>query len=279
MNMLPKYSVLMSIYVKEKPEFFREALDSMLNQTAKPDEILIVEDGPLTESLYAVLDEYKAKYPQILHTIRNEKNLGLGLALNAGLKECKNELVARMDTDDISVPNRCEKQLEAFVEKPNLDIVGGNITEFIDSVDNKVGVRIVPQTDSEIREYLKKRCPLNHVTVMFKKSSIQKVGGYIDWFWNEDYYLWIRMYLANMLFANVPETLVNVRVGRDMYKRRGSWKYFKSEASLQWLMFKNKIISLPLCVFNVAIRFCLQVLMPNWLRGFVFQKFARTKIA
>lgn len=279
MNMLPKYSVLMSIYVKEKPEFFRDALDSMLNQTVKPDEILIVEDGPLTESLYAVLDEYKAKYPQIVHSIRNEKNLGLGLALNAGLKECRNDLVARMDTDDISVPNRCEKQLEAFVEKPNLDIVGGNITEFIDSVDNKVGVRIVPQTDSEIREYLKKRCPLNHVTVMFKKSSIQKVGGYIDWFWNEDYYLWIRMYLANMVFANVPETLVNVRVGRDMYKRRGSWKYFKSEASLQWLMFKNKIISLPLCAFNVAIRFCLQVLMPNWLRGFVFQKFARTKIA
>lgn len=272
---LPPYSVLMSLYVKEKPEYFRLAIDSMLNQTVKPDEIVIVEDGPLTDSLYAVLDEYKAKYPQIIRSVKNEKNLGLGLALNVGLKECKNELVARMDTDDISKPDRCEKQLKEFAENPNLDIIGGNISEFIDTIDNRVGVRIVPQTDSEIKEYLKKRCPFNHMTVMFKKESVIKAGNYIDWFWNEDYSLWIRMYLANMTFANFPETLVDVRVGKDMYKRRGSWKYFKSEASLQWLMFKNKIISLPLCAFNVAIRFCLQVLMPNWLRGFVFQKFAR----
>ncbi|MBR5694164.1 MAG: glycosyltransferase [Fibrobacter sp.] len=272
---LPKYSVLMSIYVKEKPEYFREALESMINQTVKPDEILIVEDGPLTESLYAVLDEYKAKYPQILHSIRNEKNLGLGLALNAGLKECRNELVARMDTDDISVPNRCEKQLEAFVEKPNLDIVGGNITEFIDSIDNKVGVRVVPQTNLEIREYLKKRCPLNHVTVMFKKSSIQKVGGYVDWFWNEDYYLWIRMYLADMIFANVPETLVNVRVGKEMYQRRGGKKYFLSEYGLQKLMLKKKIISFFTFIDNVIKRFFVQLLLPNKVRGWIFKKFAR----
>lgn len=272
---LPKYSVLMSLYIKEKPEYFGLAIDSMLNQTVKPDEIVIVEDGPLTESLYAVLDEYKAKYPQIVRTVKNEKNLGLGLALNVGLKECKNELVARMDTDDISKPDRCEKQLKMFAENPDLDIIGGNISEFIDTVDNRVGARIVPQTDSEIKDYLKKRCPFNHMTVMFKKDSVLKAGNYIDWFWNEDYSLWIRMFLANMIFANIPETLVNVRVGKDMYQRRGSWKYFKSEAGIQWFMLRNGIISLPLYLFNTALRFCLQVLMPNWLRGFVFQKFAR----
>ena len=276
---LPKYSVLMSLYIKEKPEYLRLAIDSMLNQTAKPDEIVIVEDGPLTDSLYAVLDEYKGKYPQILRTVKNEKNLGLGLALNVGLKECKNEFVARMDTDDVSKPDRCEKQLKVFAENPNLDIVGGSITEFIDFVDNKVGARIVPQTDSEIKEYIKKRCPFNHMTVMFKKESVLKVGNYIDWFWNEDYSLWIRMYLANMMFANIPETLVDVRVGKDMYNRRGGWKYFKSEAGIQWFMLKNGIISLPLYLFNTSIRFCLQVLMPNWLRGLIFQKFARTQIA
>lgn len=279
MNALPKYSVLMSLYIKEKPEYLRLAIDSMLNQTVQPDEIVIVEDGPLTESLYAVLDEYKTKYPQIVRTIKNEKNLGLGLALNVGLKECKNELVARMDTDDISKPDRCEKQLKVFTKKSNLDIVGGNITEFIDSVDNKVGARTVPQTDSEIKEYIKRRCPFNHMTVMFKRESVLKVGNYIDWFWNEDYSLWIRMYLANMTFANIPESLVNVRVGKDMYNRRGSWKYFKSEAGIQWFMLRNGIISLPLYFFNTSIRFCLQVLMPNWLRGLIFQKFARTQIA
>lgn len=276
---LPPYSVLMSLYIKEKPEYLRLAIDSMLNQTVKPDEIVIVEDGPLTDSLYAILDEYKAKYPEIVRTVKNEKNLGLGLALNVGLKECKNELVARMDTDDISKPDRCEKQLKVFTEKSNLDIVGGNITEFIDSVDNKVGARTVPQTDSEIKEYIKRRCPFNHMTVMFKRESVLKVGNYIDWFWNEDYSLWIRMYLANMTFANIPESLVNVRVGKDMYNRRGSWKYFKSEAGIQWFMLRNGIISLPLYFFNTSIRFCLQVLMPNWLRGLIFQKFARTQIA
>jgi len=272
---LPPYSVLMSLYIKEKPEYLRLAIDSMLNQTIKPDEIVIVEDGPLTDSLYAVLDEYKAKYPQIIRTVKNEKNLGLGLALNVGLKECKNELVARMDTDDISKPDRCEKQLKKFVKIPNLDIIGGNISEFIDTIDNSVGARTVPQTDSEIKEYLKKRCPFNHMTVMFKKESVIKAGNYIDWFWNEDYSLWIRMYLANMTFANIFETLVDVRVGKDMYKRRGSWNYFKSEAGIQWFMLRNGVISLPLYAFNTLIRFCIQVLMPNWLRGFVFQKFAR----
>ena len=273
---LPPYSVLMSLYIKEKPEYLRLAIDSMLYQAVKPDEIVIVEDGPLTDALYAVLDEYKAKYPQIVRTVKNEKNLGLGLALNVGLKECKNEFVARMDTDDISKPDRCEKQLKVFTENPNLDIIGGNISEFIDLIDNKVGARIVPQTDSEIKDYLKKRCPFNHMTVMFKKESVLKAGNYIDWFWNEDYSLWIRMYLANMTFANIPETLVNVRVGKDMYQRRGSWKYFKSEAGIQWFMLRRGIISLPLYLFNTSLRFCLQVLMPNWLRGIVFQKFARS---
>ncbi len=266
----------MSLYIKEKPEYLRLAIDSMLAQTVAPDEIVIVEDGPLTDALYAVLDEYKTKFPQIIRTVRNEKNLGLGLALNAGLKECRNELVARMDTDDISKPDRCEKQLEEFLLNSKLDIVGGNISEFIDSPDNIVGQRIVPQKDADIKEYLKRRCPFNHMTVMFKKDSVLRVGNYIDWFWNEDYSLWIRMCLANMTFANIPSVLVNVRVGKEMYKRRGGWKYFKSETKIQWFMYRRRLISLPRSMYNVVLRLCLQVLMPNWLRGVVFKKFART---
>ena len=275
MTKLPKYSVLMSLYIKEKSEYLRLAIDSMLNQTIVPDEIVIVEDGPLTDSLYAVLDEYKAKYPQTIRTVKNEKNLGLGLALNIGLKECRNELVARMDSDDISKTNRCEKQLEFFSNHPETTILGGQIEEFIKNPMDIVGKRIVPETDNELKDFLKKRCPFNHMTVMFKKSDVIKAGNYQDWFWNEDYYLWIRMSLANMTFANIPEILVNVRVGEDMYKRRGGWKYFKSEIKIQQLMFKNKIIDLYVFFANCIKRLIVELFLPNRIRGIVFKKFAR----
>ena len=149
------------------------------------------------------------------------------------------------------------------------------MTEFIDCEDNIVGTRYVPLPDKDIKRYLKARCPLNHVTVMMKKTAVLGVGNYQDWHYNEDYYLWIRMTLKGCSFANLPDTLVNVRVGKEMYQRRGGWKYFKSEARLQGYMLKHGIISLPRYVYNTAIRFGVQVAIPNKLRGFVFQKFAR----
>ena len=151
------------------------------------------------------------------------------------------------------------------------------ITEFIDSPDNVVGRIIVPLYDKKIKEYMCKRCPMNLVTVMFKKASIEKVGGFIDWYCEEDYYLWIRMALANMNFCNVGDVLVNVRVGKEMYQRRGGIKYFKSEAKLQKYMLDNRIIGLPRYLVNVSERIILQVMMPNKMRGFIFQKLARSK--
>ncbi len=271
----PKYSVLMSLYVKEKPEYLRLAIDSMLNQTVKPDEIVIVEDGPLMDSLYAVLDEYKAKFPQIVRTVKNEKNLGLGLALNVGLKDCKNELVARMDTDDISIPNRCGKQLRYFLDHPETTILGGQIEEFITNPKIAVGKRIVPETDKELKEFLKKRCPFNHMTVMFKKSDVIKAGNYQDWFWNEDYYLWIRLALEKFVFANLPDTLVHTRVGADMYQRRGGSKYFKSEIDIQKLMLQKGLINFGTFFMNCGKRLVVEKILPNKVRGWVFQKFAR----
>lgn len=270
---MEKYSVLMSLYKKEKPEYLRLSIDSMLNQTVKPDEIVLVEDGPLTEELYAVLDEYGDK----LTRIRNKKNLGLGLALNVGLKACRNELVARMDTDDISKTERCEKQLHYFEQHSETDIVGGDIAEFIGDESNIVGKRVVPQTNEEIREYMKKRCAFNHMSVMYKKGSVQAAGGYQDWFWNEDYYLWIRMLLNGAVFANTGTVLVDVRTGKEMYQRRGGKKYFKSEVRLQWFMLKNHLIGFPRCILNVAQRLILQVLMPSKVRGIVFRTFARQR--
>ena len=161
------------------------------------------------------------------------------------------------------------------MQDPQLSIVGGTISEFIDNPDNVVGLRVCPLTNVEIREYMKARCALNHVAVMFRKSEVLRVGNYQDWFWNEDYYLWIRMQLAGCKFANLLDILVNVRVGKDMYARRGGWKYFRSEEGIQRYMLKHKLIGLHRYLYNVIIRFILQVAMPNCVRGWVFRTFAR----
>jgi glycosyltransferase involved in cell wall biosynthesis len=271
-----KYSVLMSVYEKENKNYLIKSIESMINQTVIPDEILIVKDGPLTPELDEVLHNYINNYPELFTIIISKENIGLGSALNLGLRHCRNELIARMDTDDISLPDRCEKQLKEFQQDRNLALVGGTISEFIDNETNIVGRRFVPSENNEIREYLKKRCPFNHVTVMFKKSEVIKIGSYLDWFWNEDYYLWIRMFENGCKFKNLSSVLVNVRVGKDMYKRRGGFKYFKSEFGLQKYMYNKKIINTSTCFYNVTIRFVLQVLMPNNIRGYIFKKFARS---
>lgn len=272
---MEKYSVLVSLYYKEKPDFFRAAIQSMISQTVKPDEIVVVEDGPLTDALYEEIDSFKKEYPELFTSVVNETNLGLGLALNRGVEACRNNLVARMDTDDIAVVNRCELQLRYFEENPQTTILGGQIEEFIDSTDNVIGKRKVPEQDIDIKEFTKKRCPFNHMTVMFKKDEILKCGNYQDWFWNEDYYLWIRLALQDAVFANLPNTLVYTRVGPEMYKRRGGRKYFKSEIDIQKYMYRKGMISPMTFAINYAERLVLQVLLPNSVRGWVFKKFAR----
>ena len=165
----------------------------------------------------------------VFRVIRLKENSGHGVARRNGLENCSFNLIALMDADDLSAPDRFEKQKRAFENNPDLSIVGGNIKEFIDSPDNCLGRRIIPETDAEIKEYLKKRCPMNQMTVMFRKDSVQRAGGYLDWYCDEDYYLWIRMALMGCTFSNIQDDLVNVRVGKEMYQRRGGVKYFKSE--------------------------------------------------
>lgn len=270
-----KFSVSMCTYSKDNPEWLEIAVESILNQTVKPSEVVLVVDGPVPDELDVVIKKYENN--PIFKVIRLEKNMGHGEARRIGLENCSYDLVALMDSDDISVTTRFEKQIDRFKADPALDIVGGNINEFIDSVENLVGVRTVPEKDLEIKQYIKKRCPMNQVTVMFKRKSVNSVGGYMDWFCEEDYYLWLRMYLAKMKFANIPENLVNVRVGKDMYNRRGGLKYFKSEAKLQKFMLDNKIIGFGTYISNVSKRLIVQVLLPNKIRGWVFKKFAREK--
>lgn len=270
-----KFSVAMCVYIKDNPVWFDEALESVVNQTAKPDEIVVVADGPLTDELNAVIEKY-LQYN--LKPIYLPENKGQGEARRISLENCSYPLVAIMDADDICVPTRFAQQLQCFEEDDSLTIVGGNIDEFIHQPTNIVSSRIVPSEDNAIKEYMKKRCPFNQVSVMFKLESVQQVGGYIDWFWEEDYYLWIRLYLAGATFKNIPSVLVNVRVGEDMYRRRGGLKYYRSEKRLQKFMLKSKIIGFGTYFMNCTKRFIVQVLMPNKLRGWVFKKFARTKV-
>ncbi len=272
------FSVITSVYKNDKPEFVRVALDSMLvNQSVKPTEIVLVQDGPVPDGLSLLLSEYESKYPEVMHIIRLEINGGLGNALKLGVENAKHDICARMDSDDICLPDRFEKQLAYLEAHPECDIVGGQMTEFIGEPVNIVGRREVPLTNKEIYEYMKSRCALNHVTVMFRKEAVLKAGNYQDWFWNEDYYLWVRMMMAGRKFANIPDVAVNVRSGADQYARRGGKKYFDSEIGIKKLMLDKGMITRKEYIVNYIQRFIIQLMLPNSVRGWVFRTFARKK--
>lgn len=271
------FSVAISVYKSDNPMCFDRALSSITDlQTIKPDEVVLVVDGPVSNDIDLVIKKYEDKY-SFFNVIRLEKNGGLGNALKIAVENAKYNLIARMDSDDVSVNTRFEEQLSFFVNNPDIDIVGGDITEFIDKESNVVGKRSVPKSNLEIREYMKTRCAMNHVSVMYKKASVMDAGGYQDWFWNEDYYLWIRMWLNGAKFANTGTVLVNVRVGEEMYQRRGGAKYFNSEKGLQDYMLQHDMINYITYLNNVGKRFVVQKLLSNKIRGWVFRTFARKK--
>lgn len=281
----PPFSVAMCVYGKDNPDWFDAALNSVIDQTVKPDEIVLVVDGPVPDEIQRVIDKYSeicsgggTDQRRInFRVIYFKSNQGLGRGLRRAIEKCSNEIIARMDSDDIAVWDRFEHQLKYMEQNPEIDILGGQIEEFIGDVSNTIGKREVPLTDNELKVYMKKRCPFNHMTVMYKKSAVLKAGNYKHWPSNEDYYLWIRMAFCGCTFANLSEVLVNVRVGKEMYERRGGMKYFRSEEQIQRLMLDKGMISVPRYMVNVGERLALQVLMPNRMRGWVFQKFARKK--
>ena len=276
MNRNQPFSVSMCVYGGDDPAHFDAAIASVIDQTVPPNEIVLTVDGPIPKEIQAVIDRYtSAENGVVLRAVYLPQNMGHGEARRASINACKNDLIALMDADDLSVKTRFERQLDFYGAHPDLSAVGGNISEFIDTPEDCVGRRIVPQTDAEIKAYMKKRCPMNQVSVMFRKKDIEAVGGYIDWYCEEDYYLWIRLCLAGYKFGNVPENLVNARVGNEMYRRRGGIKYFRSEARLQAYMLKKGLIHLPRFLINVSERLIMQVLLPNRVRGFLFQKLAR----
>jgi len=223
------FSVLMSVYCKEDPKHFNRAIQSIWNdQSIRPSEIILVQDGPLTTELYLAIDEWKDKLEGVFITVPLEENVGLGEALDIGIKYCNHELIARMDTDDISVQNRFECQLKAF-QKYDIDVCSAFISEFEDDENKIFSYRKLPEFHDDIVKYSKFRSPLNHAVAMYKKSVVEKSGGYENMLWMEDYYLWIRMIMNGAKLYNIQEALLNVRAGGEMLKRRRGLTYVKNE--------------------------------------------------
>ena len=269
-----KFSVLMSLYIKEKPEYFIQCMNSVLNQTIMPEQIVIVKDGPLTEELEHALKQYISDNPTLYTIVPLEKNMGLGLALAEGIKHCRNNLVARMDTDDIAVQNRFEIQLKEFEMDHELDICGSSILEFEGNTKNIVSKRVVPLDDVSIKKYQKRRDAFNHMTVMYKKDMVLKAGNYQSCLLMEDTLLWVRMILAGARCKNIAEPLVYARVGKDMYDRRGGWSYYKKYKTGRKKVYETGYISIVDYEMTCIVQLIVALIPESW-REFVFKKLLR----
>lgn len=267
-----KYSVLMTVYKDDNPKYFEVALDSMINQTLKPDEIILVKDGPITEELQLIINA-RLSDSNIIE-IQLDTNIGLGLALNKGIKKCKNELIARMDSDDYSFPERCEKQIIEFKKDKDLTIVGLPVKEFTNQLDNIVGERKVPLSNKDIYKYAKTRDPFNHPTVMYKKSALEKVGCYSNYRKNQDTDLWIKFLLNNMKCKNIDEDLFRFRFDNNTYKKRKNWLNTKLLIQIRYKAYKKHFCSF-LDFFKVLIAQIGIFIMPLKIQEIVYRKILR----
>jgi len=268
----------MSIYYKEDPVFFELAMQSIWDdQTLKPDEIVLVIDGPLNTAMASVIKKWLDKLGDVFKVVTLPENVGLGAALNEGLKYCSFEFVARMDTDDISHPNRFERQINFLESHPDIDIVGSSIGEFENNHTNIYAYRELPCTHNEIVKFAKKRNPLNHMTVIFRKSAVLSAGNYSNFRFAQDYHLWVRMIQNGARFANLPEALVSVRAGRAMTNRRGGASYALTEYKLQKEFLRMGFLNYGEFLRNISIRFFARI-VPNSIRSILYNIFLRKNV-
>ncbi|MDO4922244.1 MAG: glycosyltransferase [Phascolarctobacterium sp.] len=268
-----KFSVLLSVYKNEKPEYLRLALQSIAAQTLQPDEIVIVKDGGLTQALDAVIDDFAAKQ-QNVRVLPFAQNRGLGLALRDGVTACTHEYIARMDTDDIALPDRFARQMAYLAKHHDIALLGGWITEFSQDADKPDTITKLPCAHEAILSYAKKRNPFRHMTVVFKKSAVITSGNYRDFLWFEDYDLWVRILQQGYKVANMPEVLVNVRAGEEMFARRGGWRYLKQDLAFQKNLHESDFINVYQYIKNVLIRSAMR-LIPNFLRVAIYKNLLR----
>lgn len=268
------FSVLLSVYYRENPQFLKQALESTwFDQSLKPDEIVVVKDGPLTEKLDKIIADFAKTAPVVIVAL--EKNQGLGAALNIGITHCTHEIIARMDSDDICYPVRFQKQMEFLIKNPTIDLVSSWIDEFIETPEQHiVSTRKLPESHPEVIKFAQKRCPVNHPVVVFKKSAVLKAGGYQHFPLFEDYYLWARMLMSGAKFHNLQESLLYFRTNPETYKRRGGFKHALVEIRMQFKFREIGLIKLPRMLQNILIRLTVR-LMPNKLRSLFYKKHLR----
>lgn len=270
---MENFSLLISVYKNEKAVFFKECFDSIYNQTVLPTEIILVEDGPLTKELYDAIDVQCRRFNNIKR-VPLKTNCGLGVALRKGMEYCSYDIIARMDTDDICVSKRFEKQLSYMCAHPETDVVSSWIQEFNNTPDNVISVRRLPEYNKDIYEFGKIRNPVNHPTVMFRKKSVEECGGYLPFPQFEDYYLWARMLYKGYVFYNIQQSLLLFRSSPEMMKRRGGHAYGKNEIMFQKTLFRMGYIGYVRMVKNIMIRYGVRV-VPNFIRNWIYCNFLR----
>lgn len=270
------YSVLMSVYAQERTQYLREAIDSMLSQTIMPSEFVIVKDGNLTKELDSLIEQYQKEYKDLFRIIEIQENVGLGCALAIGIEACKNEYIARIDSDDIATPERCEKEIKMLNENSQIDVVGSITAEFNEKVSNVICYHKVPENNSQIYQFSKKRNPCIHSSIMMKKSKVISAGNYRNYLYFEDYDLWIRMMKKGYKFYNIQEILVYMRTDKNFYKRRGGLNYLKRMLKFKTEQYKNGFYSKKDYIITMGSHFIV-CLLPNRLRKIIYLKFLRKK--
>ena len=271
-----EYSVLTALYKNDNPEFLKQSIESMLKQSILTNDYVIVADGPLTPELDAILENFAEKY-NFFHLIRLEENGGLGVALRRGVDECKNELIARLDSDDISAPNRCELQLKAFEADSELAIVGSDMYEFDENPSKVKDIKKMPATTEQIYRYGKRRNPFNHSSVMYRKSVIQSVGSYSTRRRSQDVELWSKVIFAGHKCKNINKPLVYFRTdGVNRVKRKKKWSNVKSDLSVYKANYKMGYASIfdymYICLYHVAF-----YLMPETMASYLYTKLFRKR--
>lgn len=268
------FSVLITVYSKEDPEFLNQAIRSVIKQTVVPDQIVVVEDGKLTSELEKVIENHRKSFLNDFTIVKLDKNMGRGIASNAGIENATNEWIAKMDSDDISKPDRFEIQLKAIQEHPEAVAIGGQVEEFIENQSHVISKREVPLDSESIFKFAKYRSPVNNPTVMFKKSVVKELGEYSNLRFLEDYDLWVKMLTAGFKIVNVPETLVDMRISNSLYSRRGGFKYLFIYVKLKdkW---RRMGMGNYLSMFTSDAAMLLNTVIPTKVRKLTYKKFLR----
>ena len=272
------FSVLLSLYFKESPLYLSQCFESIWDhQTLKPSEIILVLDGPIGKELTKCVEEWQQKIGNVLKVVPLTENVGLGKALNEGLKHCTNEWVFRMDTDDVCTEDRFAKQFDFIENNPHIVLFGGQVLEFNQDISDAQVLKAVPEKHDNIKVFAQKRCPFNHMTVAYRRDVIIELGGYQHHLFMEDYNLWLRVIAAGYEVANLPDVILFARVGNGMHARRKGLEYIKSEKKLldikKELKLQHPIHANMLFLIRSIFR-----LLPSKMLGKIYNNFLRKKV-